>query len=142
MKFYTDDGNYDMVGINFPVFFFRDPMQAPDFFHAMKQHPVKNAFDPNTQFDFFSQVPESVHALTIMYSDRGTPAGYRHMHGYSANTFKWVNESGQAYFVKYTLKTNQGIKNFSNQETLTTAGVQPYYASLDLNESIEKGDFP
>ncbi|CDW91299.1 catalase [Stylonychia lemnae] len=142
LKFYTEDGNYDLVGVNFPVFFFRDPMQAPDFFHAMKQHPVKNAFDPNTMFDFFSQVPESIHALTIMYTDRGTPVGYRHMHGYSANTFKWVNEQGQSFFVKYTLKTDQGIKNFSNQEALTTAGIQPYFSSLDLHESIQKGDFP
>jgi catalase len=106
LKFYTNEGNYDMVGINFPVFFFRDPMMAPDFYHALKQHPVKNIFDPNTMWVFFSQVPESMHALTIMYTDRGTPQGYRHMHGYSANTFKWVNENGEVFFVKYTFKTD------------------------------------
>jgi catalase len=106
LKFYTNDGNYDMVGINFPVFFFRDPMVAPDFFHALKQHPTKNYFDPNTMWDFFSQVPESMHAMTIMYTDRGTPQGYRHIHGYSANTYKWVNKLGEVFFVKYTFKSN------------------------------------
>ena len=93
-KFYTEDGIYDMLGINFPVFFVRDPMQAADFFHAMKYHPVKNCFDPNTMFDFFSKHPESIHAATIMYTDRGTPATFRNMHGYSAHAFKWVNEQG------------------------------------------------
>lgn len=129
VKFYTEEGNYDMLGINFPVFFFRDPMQAPDFFHALKPHPVKNMFDPNTMWDFFSQTPEAIHAVTIMYTDRGTPAGYRHMHGYSANTFKWVNDRGDSYFIKYTFETDQGIKNFTNQEALTTGGKNAYYSS-------------
>ena len=142
LKFYTEEGNYDMVGINFPVFFFRDPMVAPDFFHALKPHPVKNIFDPNTQWDFFSHHPESIHAVTIMYTDRGTPQGYRHMNGYSANTFKWVNAKGEAFFVKYTYKTNQGVKNFTIQESLTTAGTNAYFSSQDLYESIAKGDFP
>ena len=106
LKFYTEEGNYDMVGINFPCFFFRDPMMAPDFFHALKQDPVKNFFDPNSMWDFFGQVPESMHALTIMYTDRGTPQGYRHMHGYSGNTYKWVNDKGEVFFVKYTFKTD------------------------------------
>lgn len=131
-----------MLGVNFPVFFIRDPMMAPDFFHALKQHPAKNFFDPNSMWDFFSQVPESMHALTIMYTDRGTPKGYRHMHGYSANTFKWSNENGEVFFVKYTYKTNQGIKNFTMNEAKTAAGFNPYFSSQDLYETIEKGDYP
>ena len=131
-----------MLGVNFPVFFFRDPMQAPDFFHALKQHPVRNHFDPNTQWDFFSQVPESMHALTIMYTDRGTPKGYRHMNGYSANTFKWVNDKNEVFYVKYTFKTDQGIKNFTRDEAKATAGFNAYYSSQDLYESIERGDYP
>lgn len=142
LKFYTEDGNYDVLGINFPVFFFRDPMQAPDFFHALKPHPVKNFFDPNSQWDFFSQVPESVHAVTIMYTDRGTPHGYRHMHGYSANTFKWVNENGEAHFVKYTFKTDQGIKNFTREEAFAAQGKNAYFSSQDLYESILNGNYP
>lgn len=131
-----------MVGINFPVFFFRDPIMAPDFFHALKPHPVKNIFDPNTMWDFFGQVPESMHALTIMYTDRGTPQGYRHMHGYSGNTYKWVNDKGEVFFVKYTFKSDQGIKNFNLNEAKTTAGYNSYYSSQDLNESIERKEFP
>jgi len=142
LKFYTEQGNYDMVGINFPVFFFRDPMMAPDFFHALKPHPVKNIYDPNTMWDFFGQVPESMHALTIMYTDRGTPQGYRHMHGYSGNTYKWVNDKGEVFFVKYTFKSDQGIKNFSLDDAKTTAGYNSYYASQDLNEAIERKEYP
>lgn len=142
LKFYTEEGNYDMVGINFPCFFFRDPMMAPDFFHALKPHPVKNFFDPNAMWDFFGQVPESMHAVTIMYTDRGTPQGYRHMHGYSGNTFKWVNDKGEVFFVKYTFKTDQGIKNFTLNEAKTTAGYNAYYASQDLYEAIERGEYP
>jgi catalase len=83
-----------------------------------------------------------MHALTIMYTDRGTPKGYRHMHGYSANTFKWVNASEEVFFVKYTFKTDQGIKNFTRDEAFQMSGKEPYYSSLDLHEQIENGNFP
>lgn len=141
LKFYTEQGNYDMAGVNFPVFFIRDPMMTPDFFHALKPHPAKNVFDPNTMWDFFSQVPESMHAVTIMYTDRGTPQGYRHIHGYSANTFKWVNDANEVFYVRYTFKTQQGIKNFTLSESKRMAGPHAYYSSADLYESIERGDY-
>jgi catalase len=90
-KFYTEEGNFDMVGIHVPVFFIRDPMMAPDMFHAMKKHPVKGYYDFNTMWDFLSSVPESLHCTTMIFTDRGVPKDYRHMDGYGAHTFKWVN---------------------------------------------------
>lgn len=100
-KFYTEDGNYDMVGINLPVFFVRDPIKMPDLAHSYKPHPKMNATDPNTSWDYNSLNPETMHGLLMMYSDRGVPAGYRFMNGYGVHTFKWVNDKGEASFVKY-----------------------------------------
>lgn len=106
IKFYTEDGNYDLLNIHVPVFFVRDPMQGPDMFHSQKRHPVKGYYDFNTFWDFLSNVPESIHCATMIMSDRGIPMSFRHMHGYGAHTFKWVNESGEVFYIKYTFKTD------------------------------------
>jgi catalase len=95
IKFYTEDGNYDMVGNNTPVFFIRDPIKFPDFIHTQKRNPQTNLKDANMFWDFLSATPESAHQVTILFSDRGIPATYRNMNGYSSHTFKWVNKEGQ-----------------------------------------------
>lgn len=92
VKFYTEEGNWDMTGNNTPVFFIRDPIKFPDFIHTQKRNPETNLADPNMVWDFLSLVPESTHQVTILYSDRGIPDGYRHMNGYSSHTFRWVNK--------------------------------------------------
>lgn len=106
MKFYTEDGNYDMVGNNTPVFFIKDPIKFPDFIHSQKKNPHTNCRDPNTAWDFWSYSPEALHQITILFSDRGTPDGFRHMDGFSSHTYKWVNSAGEVFFVKYHFKTN------------------------------------
>ena len=106
MKFYTEDGNYDMVANNTPVFFIKDPIKFPDFVHSQKKHPANNLRDPNMQWDFFSLTPESLHQVMYLFSDRGVPDGYRHMNGYGSHTFKWVNDAGEAFFVKYHFKSD------------------------------------
>lgn len=106
MKFYTEEGNYDMVGNNTPVFFIKDPIKFPDFIHSQKKNPATNTSDPNMAWDFWSLSPEALHQVTILFSDRGTPDGFRHMDGFSSHTYKWVNEAGEVFFVKYHFKTN------------------------------------
>lgn len=106
IKFYTEEGNYDMVGNNTPVFFIKDPMKFPDFIHSQKRDPVTNCADPNMAFDFWCHAPEALHQITILFSDRGTPDGYRHMNGYSSHTFTWVNDQGEYHYVKYHFKTD------------------------------------
>lgn len=113
IKFYTEEGNYDMVGNNTPVFFIKDPMKFPDFIHSQKRNPQTNLHDPNMVWDFWSYSPEALHQITILFSDRGTPDGYRFMNGYSSHTYQWVNEKGEVHYVKYHFKTDQGIKNFT-----------------------------
>ena len=115
IKFYTEEGNYDMVGNNTPVFFIRDPMMFPDFVHTQKKDPRTNLKNPNVTWDFWSLVPESIHQVTILFSDRGTPDGYRFMNGYSSHTFKWVNKEGEVFYVKLHFKSNQGIKNMTGE---------------------------
>ena len=114
VKFYTEEGNYDMTGNNTPVFFIRDPLKFPDFIHTQKRNPATNAPDPDMFWDFLSLTPESIHQVTILFSDRGTPKGFRHMNGYSSHTFKWYNEKGEYFWVQYHFKTEQGIENFSH----------------------------
>jgi len=109
VKFYTEEGNYDMTGNNTPVFFIRDPLKFPDFIHTQKRHPGTNLKDADMFWDFLSLTPESIHQVTILFSDRGTPRTYRHMNGYSSHTFKWYNEKGEYYWVQYHFKTEQGI---------------------------------
>jgi len=142
VKFYTEEGNYDMTGNNTPVFFIRDPLKFPDFIHTQKRHPASNLKDPNMFWDFLSLTPESIHQVTILFSDRGTPATYRHMNGYSSHTFKWYNADGQYFWVKYHFKTDQGVRNLTRQEAETLKGEDPDHATRDLCEAIERGDYP
>lgn len=142
VKFYTEEGNYDVVGNNTPVFFIRDPLKFPDFIHTQKRNPATNCKDPNAMWDFFSLSPESLHQLTILFSDRGTPRTYRHMHGFSSHTFKWINAEGEAVWVKYHIKTDQGVENFTREEATIMAGIDPDHATRDLYIAIEEGRFP
>ena len=116
LKFYTEEGNYDLVGSNKPVFFIRDPLKFSDFIHTQKRQPATNCKDPDMFWDFLSLTPESIHQVTILFSDRGTPATYRNMNGYSSHTFKWYNERGEYFWVQYHFKTDQGIKNLTRDE--------------------------
>ena len=142
VKFYTEEGNYDMTGNNTPVFFIRDPLKFPDFIHTQKRNPATNAPDPDMFWDFLSLTPESIHQVTILFSDRGTPKGHRHMNGYSSHTFKWYNEKGEYFWVQYHFKTEQGVRNFTRQEATRVAGENADYAIRDLHEAIAKGDYP
>lgn len=142
LKFYTDEGNYDMVGNNTPVFFIRDGIKFPDFIHTQKRNPITNLKDADAFWDFLSLTPESIHQVTILFSDRGTPDGFRHMHGFSSHTYMWYNAKGEYYWVKWHFRTNQGIKNLTDEEATKLAGTNPDYATHDLYESIDKGDFP
>ncbi len=141
VKFYTAKGNYDMTGNNTPVFFIRDPLKFPDFIHTQKRHPATNLPDANMFWDFLSLIPESIHQVTILFSDRGTPATYRHMNGYSSHTFKWYNDKGEYFWVQYHFKTDQGIKNMTREEATRIAGEDPGHATRDLYEAIERGDY-
>jgi catalase len=138
-KFYTEEGNYDLVMNNTPVFFIRDPMKFPDFIHTQKRNPQTHAKDRNAFWDFLALTPESTHQVTILMSDRGTPKSLRQMNGYSGHTFKWVNAEGQAVWVKYHFKTESGIANFTRQEAEKMAGVNPDYHLLDLFDHIDQG---
>ncbi|RBW70160.1 catalase KatA [Bacillus taeanensis] len=142
VKFYTEEGNYDLVGNNTPVFFIRDAIKFPDFIHTQKRHPQTHLKNPNAIWDFWSLSPESLHQVTILMSDRGIPATYRHMNGYGSHTFKWVNADGDGVWVKYHFKTAQGIKNLTEEVGTRIAGENPDYHTEDLFNAIENGDFP
>ncbi|WP_377793587.1 catalase KatA [Paenibacillus yanchengensis] len=142
VKFYTDEGNYDLVGNNTPVFFIRDAIKFPDFIHTQKRHPQTHLKNPNAVWDFWSLSPESLHQVTILMSDRGIPATFRHMHGFGSHTFKWVNGEGKAVWVKYHFKTEQGVKNLDVALAAKLAGENPDYHTEDLFHAIEKGDYP
>ena len=142
IKHYTEEGNYDMVGNNTPVFFIKDPIKFPDFIHSQKRHPQTGVQDPNMAWDFWSYSPEALHQVTILMSDRGTPDGYRHMNGYGSHTFKWVNAKNEEFLVKYHYKTDQGIKNFTSNEAAEMGKVAKDYATMDLFNNIEKGNYP
>ncbi len=142
VKFYTEEGNYDLVGNNTPVFFIRDSLKFPDFIHTQKRHPVTNLKDPDMFWDFLSLTPESIHQVTILFSDRGTPRSYRHMNGYSSHTFMWYNHEGDYWWVQMHLKTEQGIANFTAQEADRMRSSDPDCATRDLYQSIARGDFP
>jgi catalase len=142
VKFYTEEGNYDMVGNNTPVFFIRDAIKFPDFIHTQKRNPATNAKDPDMFWDFLSLTPESVHQVTILFSDRGTPKSYRNMNGYGGHAFKWWNEKGEYWWVKIHFKTVQGIENFTRQEATKLAGENPDHLTDDLYEAIERGEYP
>jgi len=142
LKFYTEDGNYDLVGNNTPVFFIRDPLKFADFIHTQKRHPATNCPDPDMFWDFLSLTPESIHQVTILFSDRGTPATYRNMNGYSSHTYKWYNAKNEYFWVQYHFKTDQGIQNLTRQEAEVMKGKDPDHATRDLHQAIEKGDYP
>ena len=139
VKFYTEEGNYDLVMNNTPVFFIRDPLKFPDFIHTQKRNPATNLKDANMFWDFLSLSPESMHQVTILFSDRGTPKSHRHMHGFSGHTFKWVNAEGKAVWVKYHFLSETGIENWTNEESMEMAGKDPDYATRDLYNTIENG---
>lgn len=139
VKFYTEEGNWDMVGNNTPVFFLRDPIKFPDFVHSQKKNPATNLPDPAAMFEFWANSPQSLHQITILMSDRGIPYSYRHMHGFSSHTLSLWNSNGERRWVKWHFKTNQGIKCLSNEEA---AKMPAFGAQQDLVESIQRGDFP
>jgi catalase len=139
IKFYTDEGNYDLVGNNTPVFFIRDAMKFPDMVHTHKRNPQSNLKDPDAFWDFFSRSPESTHMVTVLFSDRGIPKSYRHMHGFGSHTFKWVNAIGEACWVKYHFKTETGIANLTHDEAAAINSKDVDHATRDLYEHIKGG---
>ncbi|MGD0255306.1 MAG: catalase [Acidimicrobiales bacterium] len=142
VKFYTEDGNYDLTGNNTPIFFIRDPLKFPDFIHSQKPDPYTNRQEPDNVWDFFSLSPEATHMFTWLFGDRGIPANYRHMNGYGSHTFQWVNGSGEQFFVKYHFKTDQGIECLTTDEAARLAGENPESHTADLIDAIDRGDFP
>jgi len=142
LKFYTEDGNWDLVGNNTPVFFVKDPKKFGDFIHTQKRDPQTNTKSPTMMWDFWSLNPESLHQVLILMSDRGTPFSYRHMHGFGSHTFSFYNEKEERFYVKFHFKTRQGIKNFTNDEAVEMKAQDPDHAQRDLFETIERGDFP
>ena len=142
LKFYTEEGNYDLVGNNTPVFFIKDAIKFPDFIHTQKRDPYTGSQEADNVWDFWGLSPESTHQVTWLFGDRGIPASYRHMNGYGSHTYQWNNEAGEVFWVKYHFKTDQGIKNLTADEADTLAGEDPDSHQRDLRESIERGDFP
>jgi catalase len=142
IKFYTEEGNWDLVGNNLPVFFIRDAIKFPDMIHALKPSPVTNQQEPNRVFDFFSHVPESTHMLTFVYSDQGTPANLRQMDGFGVHAFKWVNAQGAVTYVKFNWHSQQGLKNFTASEAAAATAVNHSNHTQDLYEAIGSGNFP
>ena len=142
VKFYTDEGNWDLVGNNTPVFFLRDPLQFPDLNHAIKRDPQTNLRSPQSNWDFWTMLPEALHQVTIVMSDRGIPASYRHMHGFGSHTYSMINSQGKRVWVKYHFRTEQGIKNLSNAEAAAIIAKDRESHGRDLFCAIEKGDFP
>jgi catalase len=142
IKFYTEEGNWDLVGNNTPVFFLRDPLKFPDLNHAVKRDPRTNMRSTKNNWDFWTSLPEALHQVTIVMSDRGIPASYRHMHGFGSHTFSLINAKNVRCWVKFHLRTQQGIKNLSDEEAEALVGKDRESHQGDLYESIEKGDFP
>ncbi|OBT16951.1 catalase [Vibrio sp. UCD-FRSSP16_10] len=142
LKFYTEEGNWDLVGNNTPVFFLRDPLKFPDLNHAVKRDPRTNMRSAENNWDFWTSLPEAFHQITIVMSDRGIPASYRTMNGYGSHTFSFVNADNERYWVKFHFKTQQGIKNLTDQEAETLVGQDRESHQKDLYESIENGEFP
>ncbi|MDG5789395.1 catalase [Evansella sp. AB-P1] len=142
VKFYTEDGNWDLVGNNLKIFFIRDPLKFPDLVHAFKPDPVTNLQDGERIFDFISQTPEAMHMITFLFSPWGIPANYRLMQGSGVNTYKWVNKDGEGFLVKYHWEPKQGIKNLTQEEAEQIQGKNFNHATQDLYEAIENGDFP
>lgn len=141
-KFYTEDGNWDLVGNNLKVFFIRDAMKFPDLVHAFKPDPVTNRQDGERIFDFIGNTPEALHMITFLFSPWGIPANYRHMQGSGVNTYKWVNEAGEAVLVKYHWEPKQGAKNLTQEQAESIQGKNFNHATQDLYDAIEQGSYP
>lgn len=142
VKFYTEEGNWDLVGNNTPVFFLRDPLKFPDLNHAVKRDPRTNLRSAQNNWDFWTLLPEALHQITIVMSDRGIPATYRHMHGFGSHTFSLINAQQERYWVKFHLKSQQGIKNLTDAEAEALIGKDRESHQRDLYESIEHGELP
>lgn len=142
IKFYTEEGNWDLVGNNTPVFFLKDPMKFPDLNHAVKRDPKTNLRSAKNNWDFWTNLPEALHQVTITMSDRGIPLSYRHMNGYGSHTYSLINANNERFWVKFHLKTQQGIKYLTDQEAETLVGKDRESHQRDLFESIERGEFP
>jgi catalase len=142
VKFYTDEGIWDIVGNNTPVFFERDPLKFPDFIHSQKRDPQTGYKNPKRMWDYWAKSPEALHQMTILFSDRGIPDGYRFMHGFGSHTFSFWNKNAERYWVKFHFKSAQGIKNLTPEKASQLAGTDPDYAGRDLFEAIERKDFP
>ncbi len=142
MKYYTEEGNWDLVGNNTPVFFLKDPYKFPDLNHAVKRDPRTNMRSAKNNWDFWTNLPEALHQVTITMSDRGIPLSYRHMNGYGSHTFSLISAAGDRHWVKFHFKTQQGIKCLSDEEAESLVGRDRESHQRDLYESIEKGDFP
>lgn len=141
-KFYTDEGNWDLVGNNTPVFFIRDPIHFPDLNHAVKRDPKTNMRSAQNNWDFWTMLPEALHQITIVMSDRGIPDGYRHMHGFGSHTYGLVNDKNERVWVKFHLRTHQGIKNLTEEEAAALIAEDRESSQNDLFQAIERGDFP
>jgi len=142
MKFYTEEGNWDLVGNNTPVFFLRDPLKFPDLNHAVKRDPRTNMRSAKNNWDFWTSLPEALHQVTITMSERGIPLSYRHMHGFGSHTFSMINDKNKRVWVKFHLVSQQGIKNLTDEEAEKVIGKCRESHQRDLLESIDKGDFP
>ena len=142
MKFYTETGNWDLVGNNTPVFFLRDPLKFPDLNHAIKRDPRTNMRSPNSNWDFWTLLPEALHQITITMSTRGIPYSYRHMHGFGSHTYSFINSKNERTWVKFHLRTLQGIRNLTDQEAEAIIAKDRESHQRDLYEAIERGDYP
>ena len=142
VKFYTEEGNWDLVGNNTPVFFLRDPLKFPDLNHAVKRDPRTNMRSATNNWDFWTSLPEALHQVTIVMSDRGLPATYRHMHGFGSHTFSFINADNARFWVKFHFKSQQGIRNLTDAEAEAIVGKDRESHQRDLLDSIDHGDYP
>ncbi len=142
LKFYTEEGNWDLVGNNTPVFFMRDPLKFPDLNKAVKRDPRTNLRSATYNWDFWTLLPEALHQVTVVMSDRGIPASYRHMHGFGSHTYSFINANNERFWVKFHFRTQQGIKNLTDAESAAIIANDRESSQRDLYDSIEKGDFP
>jgi catalase len=142
VKFYTEEGNWDIVGNNTPVFFFRDPLRFPDLNHAVKRDPRTGLRSAKNNWDFWGNLPEALHQITIVMSERGIPKTFRHMHGFGSHTFSMINAEGERVWVKFHFRTQQGIENFTDQEAAQIVGGDREYSGRDLMNAIDGGDYP
>lgn len=142
LKFYTEEGNWDLVGNNTPIFFIKDPKKFSDFIHTQKRDPYTNCKSATNVWDFWSHNPESLHQVMFVMSDRGTPYGFRHMHGFGSHTFSMINQKNERVWVKFHFVCAQGIKNFSSEDAAKMKGIDPDFAQRDLLEAIDRKEFP